>query len=71
MGWSIDSVPKDARPWVKEALSEGWSARCDGSNHTRLTKSGCSPITIPTTPSDYRWRKNCRAALRRSGLLVG
>lgn len=31
-------------------------------------RDGC-PLTVPTTPSDWRWMQNCRTSFRRAGLL--
>jgi hypothetical protein len=61
---------------IKELLDEieslsGWRVRrADGRRSPHSTiypPDGQMIITIPTSPSDYRWRKNLRSQLRQAG----
>lgn len=42
-----------------------------GSGHLVVTKGGAFVTTLPSTPSDVRWRDNALASLRRAGITPG
>lgn len=39
-----------------------------GTAHLRVLKDGKLVTTIPSTPSDHRWQRNARSALRQKGI---
>lgn len=42
-----------------------------GSGHLVVTKGGAFVVTLPSTPSDHRWKENALAQLRRAGITPG
>lgn len=42
-----------------------------GSGHLMVTRDGAFVTTLPSTPSDVRWRENALAQLRRAGITPG
>ena len=40
----------------------------EGTAHLRVLKDGKLVTTLPSTPSDHRWQRNARSALRQKGI---
>ncbi|GAA4680611.1 hypothetical protein [Nocardioides nanhaiensis] len=60
-------MDKDVRQLVKAAARQGFEAVPHGA-HVRVTNKRTGEwTTLAKTPSDYRWRKNAIANLRRMG----
>ena len=47
---------------------DGWRTRRCGDHITAFPPEKQKVIMIPTSPGDYRWRKNVRSELRRAGM---
>lgn len=70
--WSIQSVVKEYRPFVKRAIEKGWTPRMSGTCHTILVPPAGSPhtqISMSMSPSDRFALKKMTADLRRAGIL--
>jgi len=59
-------MTKETRALVRWAQANGWSFAYTRSGHLRLTRPGCGPVYIPSTPSCSRSVANSRAILRRA-----
>lgn len=47
---------------------DGVEVTATGSGHSMVTKGGEFVTTLPSTPSDHRWKENVLATLRRNGI---
>jgi hypothetical protein len=54
---------------LEKAWDQGWWIEKAKSNHVKcLSPDGKGIVIVPSTPSDFRSIKNCRALLRKYGL---
>lgn len=58
---------KDLLPIFRELKLKGWiiSKTKTGSGHHRVVAPCGTPMTLPSTPSDWRGLKNAKADIRR------
>lgn len=54
---------------VRKVRKAGWAVVLTRNNHWKIL-SPSGPLFVPSTPSDSRSMKNCRALLKRAGLDV-
>ena len=60
---------KEIRELIRELEHQGWRVTQAGSGHFLAwpPDTEVRPVTIPSTPSDHRWKLNTMTALRRAG----
>lgn len=62
----LSRVPKSLRPTVADAVGRGWVLERTRKQHLKLSRPGCGPIIIGSTPSEYRTLKNLEADIKRA-----
>lgn len=60
----------DVRKLARRAREAGAEVTPTGSGHLTVRYRGRFVLSLSSTPSDGRWLKNARAAMRRAGLEV-
>jgi len=62
----MSSTSNEVRKFVKQARKAGVDIRQpDGAGHWSVWHKGHRVGSIPVSPSDFRWRKNAVADIRR------
>lgn len=60
----------EVRSLLREAIRRGAVVTPTANGHYAVRYGGRTITTIPSTPSDHRWKRNARAQMRRGGLNV-
>lgn len=61
------SNSRDVKLWLRDLKQQWWHVRATRNHHYQVfTPDGALVTTVPGSPSDWRWRKNADAALRRA-----
>ena len=57
---------KDVREFISLAKGHGFSVEgMNGGGHWKLRHTSGAWMTVPATPSGYRWRKNLESTMKR------
>lgn len=59
-------MQKDLRQLLRRVDRLGWTIQ-QGGSHLKVIGPNGAFVTVPSTPSDWRAIRNCRAQLRRAG----
>lgn len=63
-------MQKEVRELVEEAEAQGWRIRVQSNGHvTMFAPDGVGIVRVAGTPSDFRWRANTIAKMRRHGFV--
>ena len=62
------SSAKDTREFVAALEAVGYEIRRAKTQHLKVYLDGVLVFTLPSTGSDFRWRRNKIAEMRRRGL---